>query len=151
MKDTRGKVKILNKQEVIDLFVSGIDCGQVVAAHFADKLGISKAEMYRMTAAFGGGFGAGESCGAVAGAMVVIGLKYGHASADEGEKKELMNAKRAEFLTQWSRRRPSCACRDLLGHDISQPGEFEKVLEEGTMLDLCPELVLDAIDILETI
>ena len=30
-----------------------------------------------------------------------------------------------------------------------QPGEFEKVLEEGTMFNLCPELVLDAIEILD--
>ena len=35
------------------------------------------------------------------------------------------------------------------GHDITQQGEFEKVLEEGTMFNLCPELVLDAIEILD--
>ena len=40
-------------------------------------------------------------------------------------------------------------CRDFLGHDITQPGEFEKVLEEGTMFTFCPLLVLDAIDITE--
>lgn len=141
----------LNKQEVIDLFVSGIDCGQAVASYYADRFGLSEEELNRVTAAFGGGFGIGETCGAVNGAMVVLGLKYGHGSPEEADRKALMNEKIREFLAEWQKRRGSCACRDKLGHDISQPGEFEKVLEEGTMLDLCPELVLDSIDILESI
>lgn len=40
-------------------------------------------------------------------------------------------------------------CRELLGHDISKPGEMEKVLEKGLMFDLCPRIVEDVIKILE--
>lgn len=139
----------MNKQDVIDLFVNGLDCSQVVASHFAGRLGYSEAEMNRMAAAFGGGLGIGEVCGAVVGAMIVLGLKYGNSAPGQAEQKDIMSAKRSELLEEWAKRRKSSVCRDQLGHDISKPGEFEKVLEEGTMLDLCPELVLDAIDILE--
>ena len=40
-------------------------------------------------------------------------------------------------------------CREILGHDISKPGEMDKVLEKGLMFDLCPQIVLDVLPILE--
>ena len=143
--------KHMNKQEIAELFKRGQDCSQVVASYYAKQLGYSAEEMNRMSAAFGGGMGRGEACGAVVGAMIVLGLKYGNIGPDDPGNKELMGAKRAEFLEKWYARRQSVACRDLLGHDFSKPGEFEAVLEEGTMFTLCPELVCDAIAILDEI
>ena len=141
----------MDKQTIADLFMRGQDCSQVVAARFADELGCSDADLSRMTAAFGGGLGIGETCGAVIGAMVVMGMKYGNSGPDEPDQKAAMNSKRAEFLAKWHERRSTTMCRDFLGHDIAMPGEFEKVIEEGTMFTLCPELVIDAIEILEEI
>ncbi len=42
-------------------------------------------------------------------------------------------------------------CRDLLEHDIGQPGELEKVMEEGLLMDLCPDVVEAAIEALEQV
>lgn len=141
----------MKKNEVAELFMRGLDCSQVVAIKFAEECGFSEEEMIRMTAGFGGGLGIGETCGAVAGAMVVLGLKFGPDGPDQDEQKKIMSIKRAEFLKLWREKRQSCVCKELLGHDISIPGELDKVIEEGTMLDFCPELVLDAIDILKKV
>lgn len=129
--------------------MKGQDCSQVVAAHYADRLGINEDELNKMAAAFGGGLGIGETCGAVVGAMMVLGLRYGHKGADDPQNRDAMMGKRAEFLQKWGEKRSSCSCRELLGHDISKPGEFDKVLAEGLLFDFCPELVLDAIEILD--
>ena len=64
----------MEKKEIAELFMKGIDCSQVVVGAFAEELGITTEEAYRMSAAFGGGMGLGETCGAVVGAMIVLGL-----------------------------------------------------------------------------
>lgn len=104
----------MDKEQVSGLFMRGQDCGQVVFGNYADELGIPKDEANRLAAAFGGGTGIGETCGAVI-----------------------------------RERRGSCMCSDLLGDDISTPEGLGRILEAGTMFSLCPELVLDAIDILD--
>ena len=140
---------IMDKAQVTELFMRGQDCSQVVLSHFAHDLGISPEDANRISAGFGGGSGIGETCGAVIGALIVIGMKYGHSGPDDMEQRNELMAKRAEFLQKWNEKRGTCMCREFLGHDITQPGEFEKVLEEGTMFSLCPELVVDAIEILD--
>ena len=64
----------MEKKEIAELFMKGIDCSQVVVGAFAEELGITTEEAYKMSAAFGGGMGLGETCGAVVGAMIVLGL-----------------------------------------------------------------------------
>ena len=55
----------MEKKEIAELFMKGIDCSQVVVGAFAEELGITTEEAYKMSAAFGGGMGLGETCGAV--------------------------------------------------------------------------------------
>ncbi|MBQ6438804.1 MAG: C_GCAxxG_C_C family protein [Mogibacterium sp.] len=138
----------MDKSHVAELFMRGQDCSQVVFSHCAHELGISPEDANRLTASFGGGSGIGETCGAVIGALMVIGMKHGHSGPDDMEQRTILMEKRSEFLRKWNEKRGTCMCRDFLRHDITQPGEFEKVIEEGTMFSLCPELVLDALEIL---
>ena len=63
----------MEKEKIAELFMKGIDCSQVVAGAFAEELGITQEEAYKMAAGFGGGMGIGETCGAVVGAMIVLG------------------------------------------------------------------------------
>ena len=141
----------MKKEQIKELFLEGIDCSQVVAEAFADTLDMDKTLLRKMSACFGGGMQCGETCGAVTGALMVIGLKYGHYLEGDQEQKALMSGKMAEFKKLFLEKYPSCMCRDLLGHDISQPGEMEKVLEKGLLFDFCPRLAEDVIDVLEKI
>ena len=50
------------------------NCAQSVAVPFADVLGISEETLYRMGANFGAGMKMGATCGAVTGALMVLGL-----------------------------------------------------------------------------
>lgn len=82
---------------------------------------------------------------------MVIGLKYGHSQENDQKTKEEMTQKVAQFQAMFAERYPSRICSRLLGHDISKPGEMEKVLEKGLLFELCPRIVEDTADILEKI
>lgn len=141
----------MTKEEIKNLLLSGIDCSQVVTGAFAERMGVDRETARKMSACFGGGMMCGETCGAVTGALMVIGMVCGHAEEGDQEQKALMSAKTAEFKELFAEKYPSCMCRELLGHDISKPGEMEKVLEKGLMFDFCPQVVKDTIEILEKI
>ena len=87
----------MTKEEIKNLFMQGIDCSQVVAGRFADELEMQESLLRKMSACFGGGMQCGETCGAVTGALMVIGLKYGHSVNNDLKQKEIMCEKTSEF------------------------------------------------------
>jgi C_GCAxxG_C_C family probable redox protein len=141
--------EVITKERVVEQFQKGFDCSQVVLAYYAKELGITEKQARQIGAAFGGGMGIADTCGAVLGAMIVLGMKYGHCEEDKMEQKEVMNAKRAAFLKKFHQRYAGCACKQLLPYDISKPDEMQKVLDEGLLFEFCPRLVCEVIEMLE--
>lgn len=139
----------MDTERIKALFMEGIDCSQVVAGAMAEALNMDEKQLRKMSACFGGGMMCGETCGAVTGALMVLGLKYGHDTEGDQAQKAIMQEKVAAFKEAYFKQYPSTMCRELLKHDISKPGEMEKVLEEGTMFTLCPCVVQSVIEILD--
>ena len=90
----------MDRDEIKNLFMQGIDCSQVVAGAFAKELGMEPDMLRKMAACFGGGMQCGETCGAVTGALMVIGLKYGHSQENDQKTKEEMTQKVAQQCSQ---------------------------------------------------
>lgn len=141
----------MTREEITDLFMKGIDCSQVVTENFADQMGMTKEQARKISACFGGGMMCGETCGAVTGALMVLGMKYGHWVEGDMAQKEIMMQKTAEFKKLFQEKYPSCICRDLLGYDLGKPGELEKVMESGKLLSFCPGIVEASIEALEKV
>lgn len=140
------------EQKVKEAFLQGYDCSQVVLRHFAEKLEITEDEANRMAACFGGGMMTGDTCGAVTGALMAIGLRYGHSSPENlKEQKAEMAEKSGQFREAFLKKHGSLICRPLLGYDLTRTEEAQKAVESGRMMELCPGLVCDAIEILEEI
>ncbi len=135
-------------EEIQELFLQGIDCSQVVAGAFAEELGADRKLLRKVSSCFGGGMQCGETCGAVTGALMVLGMKHGHSEEGDSGQKQIMMQKTGEFKRLFGERYPTCICRDLLGHDISRKEELEKVMEKGLLLQFCPKVVEDTIEIL---
>ncbi len=140
--------KSIDLEEIKGLFLQGIDCSQVVAGAFAEELEVDKELLWKVSSCFGGGMQCAETCGAVTGALMVLGMKYGHCKEGDVFQKEMMKQKTAKFKRLFAEKYPSCICRDLLGHDISRKEELEKVMEKGLFLQFCPKVVEDTIEIL---
>jgi C_GCAxxG_C_C family probable redox protein len=149
-KEVRLEMSI-SEGQIIDLFNSHIHCSQIVLMEWAEALGYSREEAARMAAPFGGGMFRGDTCGAVSGAMIAIGMKYGHNEPGDIEGNEKMKEKVAEFNRRFIEEKGTTICRDLLGYDFSIPGDFEKATLSGMIHKTCPKLVLGALNILDDI
>ena len=139
-------------KEVQNYFVQGFDCSQIVVSYFADELGISDKMAKKVSAAFGGGVFEGYMCGAYSGALIVIGLKYGHCEPYTPDIKNLNVGKVMEFKRKFKEKYNSCICKDLLGGlCLADPDDMRILTEENTLTTFCPKLVVDVIQILEEI
>lgn len=68
-------------------FKNGFNCLQAVLATFADEFGLSEEMALKVATQFVGGARKGEMCGAVSGALMVLGLKFGHYHYNAPEEK----------------------------------------------------------------
>ena len=132
-------------------FEEGFSCAQAVLSTYGPGLGLERELALRVAGSFGGGMGMGRTCGAVTGALMVIGLRRGKTVADDDEAKEACYNLAREFVAQFEARNGAITCKELLGYDISIPGEKEMAKEQGLFDTRCPELVRDAAEILEQI
>lgn len=137
------------KEQIADLFQSGLNCSQIVLSHFCEKYHMSKEEAIRIGCGFGGGARAGELCGAVSGAIMVIGLKYGNGQAEDLVSKNECYQRTQEFTKAYREQNGSIVCRDLLGYDISTKEGMEKAQKERLFQTLCVDAVVSSIQILD--
>lgn len=106
--------------EAIELFNSGYHCSQVVFAVFSEDFGLPRETALRIACPFGGGLGGcGMTCGALTGAIMVIGLKYGSANASDIEAKNMSRKKTRELIQTFRNAYGYCDCNDLVGFDRS--------------------------------
>jgi C_GCAxxG_C_C family probable redox protein len=107
---------------------------------------------FRVACGFGGGCGRlGLTCGAVTGAYMVIGLKYGKVRADDNDAKEKTYAFVQEFSERFVTRNKSLNCTELLGCDLGTLEGRTKMKEQNLSVTVCEKLVKDAREILEEI
>lgn len=135
------------KAEIAAKFAAGIHCANCSLCPWADALGYDEEELLRMSSAFGGGMFHGETCGAVTGSLMALGLALGGGP----EQLDLVIEKTGEFQRAFEERFGSTICQKLIGFNNGDPEEHAKAVESGILMDLCPELVCGAIDILNGI
>ena len=65
-------------EKAVDLYGKNFNCSQAVLTAFAEDFGLSEKLTLSLGTSFGGGARNGQMCGAVSGALMVLGLKFGH-------------------------------------------------------------------------
>jgi C_GCAxxG_C_C family probable redox protein len=91
----------------------------------------------------------GETCGAVTGGLMVIGLRHAKVRPDDDDSRELAYALAQEFMENFLEKNGSVLCRGLLGVDVSTPEGLAKVREGNLFQTICPRFVLSASEILK--
>ena len=131
-------------------FGQGFSCSQAVFSAYAGDYGIDREAALRIAAAFGGGLArSGGPCGAVSGALMVIGLQHGMVSVDAPQAKEHTYRVAQEFVERFRAANGAVDCRELLGHDISTPEGRQAIKDGGLTKAVCPNLVQSATEILD--
>lgn len=97
------------------LFCSGCNCAQAVFAAFCDVTGMEREAALRLSSSFGAGMGRmRETCGAVTGMFMVLGLAYGFdGDADSTEKGEHY-ARVQALAAQFREAHGTLVCRELM-------------------------------------
>lgn len=132
------------------MFKEGYNCAQSVFAACSQPYGLAKETALRVAQGFGGGLGrTGNICGAVTGALMVIGFK--RAALDPKDLQAKLDAHRIAqaFLASFAARHQSLVCRELLGCDIGTPEGFKQVQEQDLHATVCGPLVASAADLIE--
>lgn len=138
------------KEKAVKAFNNDYNCAQSVLSSFAPVIGISEEEAFSIARPFGAGISyRGEMCGAVSGALMVLGMKLGKTKGDEDYIKEITHYCSNQFLKKFETINGSVICKNLLGKDISIPEEMNKLREEKAFENICPKMVESSADILE--
>ncbi|HBH91952.1 MAG TPA: hypothetical protein DDX70_02020 [Bacteroides sp.] len=123
-----------------ELHNKGYNCAQAVACSFCDEFGIDEAVMFRLTEGMGLGMGCMEgTCGAVNGAVTILGLLNSSANLEKPDSKGQTYKLSKELVETFKNKNKSIVCKDLKG------------VETGEVLRSCPGCIEDAVIILEKI
>ena len=139
--------------EPIDIAVShynnGYSCAQSVLAAYANRYGLTHDMVHGLAAPFGAGMSRrADTCGAVTGALMVLGLHYWDRHLDPREAKEKIYKVSQEFMQEFKARNGTVVCKELLSIDISIPEGLEQARETHLFDSLCPNFVRDAVELL---
>jgi C_GCAxxG_C_C family probable redox protein len=92
--------------------------------------------------------GMGRECGAVTGALMILGLKVQEASSEKETRYRVYDLVR-EFVRLFEEKRGTILCKDLLGVDTGTPEGRDKAIKDNLFRTLCPGFVRDAAQILD--
>ena len=128
-----------------DNFEGGYNCSQSVLIAMCEELGLDRNSALRVSCGFGGGMGRQqETCGALSGAIMLIGLKYGKVLPEDAGAKEKTYALVYELAKRFREKHGSTLCRDLLGVELLT-GEKEEI--SSKVKNVCPVLVRSATEL----
>ncbi len=120
------------------------NCAQTVALSFCDKTGFTKEQTLGFSSCFGGGMGVGSVCGALTGALMVLGILY---PAVDKETKKTNREKTKEMVRRFDAQFGRINCRDLLavGPTLTGTPIAQEMLGDGKHCEL---MIYSAIELL---
>lgn len=146
---TAADAGVANLEQVQRLVAQGYSCSQAVLAAYSERYGLEENLALALGAGFGSGMGnLGETCGAVTGAFMVVGLHCGGNASGKKKSGQMIR----DFAEQFKgRNNGTMLCRELLGCD---PGTREGQREARDLKlykKRCPKFVRDAVEILNQV
>lgn len=140
------------RDEALALFEHANCCQSVLGAYGPD-LGLALPDCLRVAAAFGAGMGRmGATCGALTGALMVLGLRHGHEiEADPQAGRDSVYGRVQVLTERFAQRFGGTDCRALTGCDL-RTTEGRQAFKDGDVHHrVCADLVAGAVDLLGTL
>jgi C_GCAxxG_C_C family probable redox protein len=133
--------------KAISYFRKGYSCSQSVLMACSGE----SESAARAAAAFGGGMGRlQKTCGAVTGAYIWLGMKYGAAGLPAESDKIRVYDRVGEFNRIFTERNGTDQCSDLLGEDLNSSEGKARIAAAGLTEKVCEKCIRDAIEIIES-
>ena len=137
------------QEKAANYFRQDYNCAQSVLLTMQEFYGIPKNELIpKIATAFGGGIGRrGSLCGALTGAIMAIGLKHGTDKTVLIEKEKAYKIA-LKFYDQFAKECGSPFCKELIGYDLTDPKDLEKLRKSNVRDEKCSGFVKKAVEIL---
>ncbi len=135
-------------EQAVEKFDQGYNCSQAILSSFSEQLGLNEELALKIATGFGGGMHINGTCGAVTGAFMVLGLKFGNTEQNK-DAKEKTYRKVVQYSRKFSDQHGSTQCHELIDCDITTLEGVKKAREKGVFSVICPRLVKSAAEILE--
>jgi C_GCAxxG_C_C family probable redox protein len=144
--------KLSRAEEAKKQFEKGFHCAPAILSTYSEQFGLEKALALKIACGFGAGIGRmGKTCGAVTGALMVIGLKHGQVNLADEESSQRTHTLVKEFIDRFTAIHSSIECKELIGYDLSNSGELKSARDSGVFQNKCPNFVYDSALILEEV
>ena len=99
----------------MQLHTEGHNCAQAVFCAFADDLGMDQQTARRLLGGFGGGMGDRTNvCGALSGAVAVIGYVFSNGVPERGPQRNMVYGKVAQATQAFKELYQGTVCADIL-------------------------------------
>jgi C_GCAxxG_C_C family probable redox protein len=141
-----------SKQAYENMVGQSMNCSQAVLIAFCEDYGLDKKLALQLAQGFGGGMGhTDQTCGAVTGAYMVFGLSQKITADNARGKSDFVYTLIEKFNREFKRLHGFLNCTELTGYDLSIPGKIAEARNEGVFSTVCPNLVRDAVEIVESL
>ena len=139
----------MSKAETAVKIFESCNCAQAVLGAYAGDLGLDMDKALQTAVGFGGGMGRlQETCGAVSGAVLVLGLSSNFKEGDSRDKIDAVYKKVRELIGEFTERKGSAKCRELLGCDLLSE-EGHKYFVDNKLRENCKDYIRLCCDLLE--
>jgi len=140
----------MSKADIAVEYFKTYNCAQSVLAAYSEDYGLSKDIALSIASGFGAGIGRlQETCGAVSGAIKVLGLAGQFKESDGREKLNLLCEKIRCFTDEFSDKMGTIKCLDLINCDLSTE-EGRKHFKDNNLKVKCQDYVRLSCEILDT-
>ncbi|MDP2038404.1 MAG: C-GCAxxG-C-C family protein [Ignavibacteria bacterium] len=137
-------------EKAIKLYKEEYNCSQAILSAYAEELGIDEQTAIRVASSFGGGIArTGKTCGAVTGALMVIGLKQWNSNVEKEEAKAHVYKLSNQLMDEFKARNKTLNCEELLCVSVSTPEGRAVVKANQLSSKVCPRVINDVTEILE--
>ncbi len=123
-----------------------LSCAQAVLSAYAMQWGLPRGLAFKLATPFGGGMArTGQMCGAVSGALLVLGLALASENPEDKEAKDLVYEKAQQFLHRFRQVYGSIYCPDLIKCDLGTEEGRDRAEQLGVSKQICVPLVQSVI------
>ncbi|MEN3202136.1 MAG: C-GCAxxG-C-C family protein [Atribacterota bacterium] len=119
----------------------GFNCAESVLLGLCDHLGIENSLIPRIATGFGGGIGhTGNICGAITGAVMALGIRFGRENPQDKDSRDRLYLLVETFLKEIEETLGYLDCLNLIGVRLNTKEGLERYREENLRLK-CQQIV----------
>jgi C_GCAxxG_C_C family probable redox protein len=136
------------EEKAITTFRAGLNCAQAVLTAYSDEMSFDENLALSVSCGFGGGMGRlQETCGAVTGSYMVLGVYNCKKFADNQERKEKTYAMIQKFSNKFKEINGSTDCIELIKCDLKTEEGHLYAKDNNLFERVCEKCISDSVRI----